>query len=270
MNQATPSITNRMEELFLSILRIVVLFVLAASILAAACFAIAGMAELSAKSKEFKYQSFDHSQWVIDLQESLRDPSPAQTDTPTKSAAPAASPLEDEIAKQTTVLVDFYKKYDFDVNPSWLNEQVKPRLRKQALSFSTFYGEGDAALLQYASGQTQLLKMVLLSGELDPLLDKKFKSQGDLDGDEKYQPLHEFVNKVLAVYPDFHEAQLTRKRAFESEQGAELGARRADALVKLYLAAGAFAAFLLISLFLLLVKIERNLRTSKGESIGQH
>jgi len=40
-------------------------------------------------------------------------------------------------------------------------------------------------------------------------------------------------------------------------------------MIKLYVAAGVFVAFLFISLILVLVKIERNLRTTKLEAVTQ-
>lgn len=273
MNEPKQSVTNRLEELFLSILRNVILFVLAGSILAAVFFAVAGVSDLGAKPKEYKYEKFDSKQLVIDLKESLQTPQAAAPeaapDTAKKSVPQASSPLEESISKQTGLLVEFYKKYDFIVNPSWLNEQVKPRLRKQARDFSMVYGEGDSALLEYSNGQTQVLEAVLLSPELNQLLDKKFKAQGDLGPDEKYQVVHEFVNKVLAFYPDFHSAQINQKQEFDSEQQAEVGLRNAGAMMKLYVAGGVFAAFLLISFILVLVKIERNLRAVKLEPVAQ-
>lgn len=273
MSQTKQSVTNRMEELFLSILRNVILFVLAGSILAAVFFAVAGVADLGAKPKEYKYEKFDSKQLVIDLKASLQTPAEpkpeAQPEVEKKSPPQAASPLEDAINKQTGVLVEFYKKYDFTVNPSWLDEDVKPSLRKQARNFSVVYGAGESALVEYSNGQTQVLEAVLLSPELNQLLGKKFKSQDDMEGDEKYQVIHEFVNKVLAFYPDFHEAQINQKQEFESEQRAEVALRNAGAMTKLYIAGGIFVAFLFVSFILVLVKIERNLRTTKLAPVAQ-
>ena len=59
------------------------------------------------------------------------------------------------------------------------------------------------------------------------------------------------------------------KKEFDSEQGAEALGRNAGAMIKLYVAAGVFVAFLFISLILVLVKIERNLRTTKLEVLTQ-
>jgi hypothetical protein len=273
MSEQQSSITNKLEELFLSILRNVILFVLAGSVLASVFLAISGVSDLGAKPKDYKYEKFDSKQLMIDLKESLQIQSEAKPEAkpdPAKKPSPQASnPFEDELTKQANFVVEFYKKYEFGVNASWLNEQFKPRLRKQARNFSMVYGEGDAALLEYAKGQTQVIELVLMNPELNQLLDKKFKSQGEVDGDEKYPMIHEFANKVLGFYPDFHETQINQKKAFETEQSIEVGMRNSGAMMKLYIAGGVFIAFLFISLILVLVKIERNLRTTKIEVLPE-
>lgn len=266
MSDQKLPLTNRLEDLFLSILRNVILIVLAISIISSIGLLISGISDSSAKPKEYKYEKFDTKQLVNDLKESLQDqtaPKPEAKSEPAKKQTPQANPFEDEINKQANFLVQFYKKYDFWVNPSGINEQVKPILRKQARSFSIVYGEGEPALIEYAKGQTQVLELVLLSPDLNQLLDKKFKAQVDVDNETRYQIIHEFNIKVLDFYPDFHENQINKKRKFEAEQEAEAALRNAGALFKLYVAGGLFVAFLLISLILVLVKIERNLRSVK-------
>ena len=198
MNESKQSLTTKMEELFLSILRNVILFVLAGSILAAIFFAISGISDLGAKPKEYQYEKFDSKKLVNDLKESLQaqpEAKPEAKPEATKKQSPqVGNPFEDEIAKQANFVVEFYKKYDFGVNPAWLNEQFKPRLRKQARNYSVVYGDGDPALLEYAKGQTQVFELVLLNPELNQLLDKKFKAQENVGGDERYQVIHDFAN----------------------------------------------------------------------------
>jgi len=71
---------------------------------------------------------------------------------------------------------------------------------------------------------------------------------------------------VISAYPEFHENQINRSIEFVQEQNAEALLKKAGAAMKLYIAAGLFAAFLLISLILVLVKIERNLRLVRIDS----
>ena len=268
MSEHKQTLTNRLEDLFLSILRNVILIVLAISIVASVGLFISGVMDSGAKPQEYKYEKFDSKQLVNDLKESLQDPSAApkpeaKTESPKKQGPQTNSPFEDEITKQANFVVQFYKKYDFNVNPAWLNEQFKPRLRKQASAYSVIYGGGDAGLLEYAKGQTQVYELVLLNPELNQLLAKKFNSQGDIDNDSKYQVIHDFESKVVDFYPEFHQDQLNQKQEFESDQQSQAAIRQAGALMKIYVAGGVFVAFLMISLILVLVKIERNLRTVK-------
>lgn len=269
MSEPKQSVTNKLEDLFLGILRNVILIVLAISILAALFFAISGASDLGAKPKDYKFEKFDAKELTKELKESLQEQPAAKPESkpePVKPNNPSNSSFEEEINKQANLVVQFYKKYEFGVNPNWINDQFKNRLRRQAKSLSTPYGEGESAILEYAKGQTQFFELVLMNAELNQLLDKKFKSQGETFGDERYQVIHDFANKVLNFYPEFHENQIKQQREFQQEQNVEVAMRNAGAMMKLYVAGGIFAAFLLISLILVLVKIERNLRIVKLEN----
>ena len=272
MTEQHQTLTNKMEDLFLAILRGVILFVLAGSILAAAYFAISGVADLGAKPKDYKYEKFDSKQLVNDLKESLQTQSEQKPDTksePAKKPEPQGNNLlEDEVSKQVNFIVQFYKKYDLTLNAQWLNDQLKMRLRRQARVLSIVYGSGDSAILEYAKGQTQVFELVLLNPELNQLLDKKLKSQVDMDAEEKFKMVSEFETKVTSFYPEFHQGQIDQKKEFESDQRSDVALRNAGALMKLYIAGGVFAVFLFISLILVLVKIERNLRTTKFEVLS--
>jgi len=266
MTEHKQTLTNRLEDLFLTILRNVILIVLAVSIIASIGLLISGISDSGAKPEEYKYEKFDSKLLINDLKESLSDQNvkPEEKKEPTKKTSPQAnSQLDDEITKQINFIVQFYKKYDFQLNVAFLNEQLKPNLRKQAKSYGFIYGEGDAAILEYAKGQTKVIELVLLDAELNKLLNKKFKAQVDLDEDQKYQVIHNYFSKIIDFYPEFHQNQINNKKAFDAEQNAESILRKQGAALKLYVAGGLFAAFLLISLILVLVKIERNLRLVK-------
>jgi hypothetical protein len=78
------------------------------------------------------------------------------------------------------------------------------------------------------------------------------------------EKLNGFFEKVTEVFPEAHKAELERQAEFEAEQQAATALKRAGSMMKLYTAGGMFAAFLLISLILVLVKIERNLRPTES------
>ena len=85
MTDKNQTITNKMEDFFLSILRGVILFVLAGSILAAIYFAISGATDLGAKPKDYTYEKFDSKQLSNDLKDKL---SPKAAPAPNTPPAP--------------------------------------------------------------------------------------------------------------------------------------------------------------------------------------
>jgi hypothetical protein len=175
MTDKNQTITNKMEDLFLSILRGVILFVLAGSILAAIYFAISGATDLGAKPKDYKYEKFDSKQLSNDLKDKL-NPKPAPApNTPAAPAGPAVkSPVDDEITKILNLTVKFYKTYNWEFNQEFLN-QFPGRLKNESKKLSAIYGEGETAQLEYLKNKTQLFESVLLNIELNQLIDRNFK-----------------------------------------------------------------------------------------------
>ena len=271
MTDKNQTITNKMEDLFLSILRSVILFVLAVSILAAIYFAISGATDLGAKPKDYIYEKFDSKQLSNDLNESLKDQPEKKPDTKPetekKSEPQANNPIEEEITKSANLVVKFFTAYNFNINETWINQQFKPGLRKESSNLSIIYGTGDNARLDYLKGQTQVFELVLLNPELNQLLDKKFKAQVDVEEKDKFNVVIEIFEETKGFYPDFHQNQIDKKKEFDADQNEEVAMRIAGSMFKLYVAGGLFAAFLLLSLILVLVKIERNLRSTKIEEI---
>jgi hypothetical protein len=262
MTDQNQSITNKMEDLFLSILRGVILVVLAGSVIAAIYFAIAGVSDLGAKPKDYKYEKFDSKQLVNDLKDSLNPkPAPANNSPAAAPAPPAVkNPINDEITKIVNLTIKYFKAYNLEFNQGYL-DRLPSRFDKESKKLSAVYGDGDNAQLEYLKGKTQLFETVLLNAELNQLLDKNFKAEPDQDDRNKL--INDFYVKVSDFYSDFHKEQIDKKDEFEASQNAEVAMRNAGSMIKLYTAGGLFAAFLLISLILVLVKIERNLRTTK-------
>jgi hypothetical protein len=104
-------------------------------------------------------------------------------------------------------------------------------------------------VLNYAKGQTEFFKSIFNDKKIIDF----FK---DLSGTE----FDENLNLILDSYPDHFRNNLKEMEKFESDQNAKMMSKKAGSLLQLYIAGGLFATFLLISLILVLVKIERNLR----------
>ena len=267
MTDKNQTITNKMEDLVLSILRGVILFVLAGSILAAIYFAISGATDLGAKPKEYTYEKFDSKQLSNDLKEKLSPKAAPAPNTPAAPAAPAVkSPVDDEITKILNLTIKFYKTYNWEFNQEFL-QKFPGRLKNESKELSSVYGEGETAQLEYLKNKTQLFEFVLLNVELNQLIDRNVKLESDLDLKDKI--VNDFYGFINDSYIEFHTIQIDNERKFDIEQKAEVTMRNAGSMFKLYIAGGLFAAFLLLSLILVLVKIERNLRTTKiDEMVG--
>jgi hypothetical protein len=265
MTDKNQTITNKMEDLFLSILRGVILFVLAGSILAAIYFAISGATDLGAKPKDYKYEKFDSKQLSNDLKDKLSPKAAPAPNTPAAPAAPAVkSPVDDEITKILNLTIKFFKAYNWEFNQEFLN-QFPGRLKNESKELSSVYGEGETAQLEYLKNKTQLFESVLLNVELNQLIDRNFKLEENPELKDKI--ISDFYDFINDYYIEFHTTQIDNKKKFDIEQSAEVAARNAGSMLKLYIAGGLFAAFLLLSLILVLVKIERNLRSTKIEDI---
>ena len=265
MTDKNQTITNKMEDLFLSILRGVILFVLAGSILAAIYFAISGVTDLGAKPKDYTYEKFDSKQLSNDLKDKLSPKAAPAPNTPPAPAAPAVkSPVDDEITKILNLTIKFFKAYNLEFNEQYL-KQFPGRLKNESKELSAVYGEGETAQLEYVKNKAQLFESVLLNVELNQLLDKNFKLESDEELKNKIiNDFHGFINDS---YIEFHATQIDKKKEFNADQKAEVAMRNAGSMFKLSVAGGLFAAFLLLSLILVLVKIERNLRSTKIEEI---
>ncbi len=75
------------------------------------------------------------------------------------------------------------------------------------------------------------------------------------------------INKALNIFTQkFHEQIEKGKEEFAAKQ-AEYIAQKADGMQSLYVAAGAFAAFLMIVFLSIIIRIERNLRHLENKSI---
>ena len=261
MNNERLSFTNRLEELFLSILRNVILLILALSVIASIGLLISGVSDTSANAEKYKYEKFDSKQLVNDLKESLKDEAksaPEKKKSSDKKQSPTPpDKLKIEIEKQVNLSKDFFKPKGYEGNPNyWTN--LYNYFEENAKKYGTVYKEGEEGIMEYANGQTQVLQLVLQDKDLNSLFSKKFSAF--VEQEEKDEFINEYFARIRDAYPKFHENQIKQSVEFEQEQNAEALLKKAGAAMKLYIAAGLFAAFLLVSLILVLVKIERNLR----------
>lgn len=261
MNTSKKTISTKLEDFFLLFLRYTILFVLAISILLSCYFAVTGVLDLQAKPKSYSFQKFDSKDFIKELE---IKPNNSENGTEVNNESndivkplnKVNQSLKDEIAKQTKLVVEFYDKYGTKINQAFFTDY----LLKQTNRLSIVYGNDDAGKLDYAKGQTEFFKDAFLNSEINKLVAEDIKLNGAIDPSTDKPRVNQIGEKILDFYPNFHENQLYEQKKFDEEQTTDAATSRAGAMFKLYVAGGAFGVFLLISLILILVKIERNLR----------
>lgn len=251
MGDSGTGFGGKLENAFLAILRVVILVVLAVSLIGAIGVAIYGVRDLGASEESYKPEKPDAKALMQELRKSLED-SPASA-----PAAPAASKpgggkaegkaLDEELNKQLKAVSNFLAQFQRNLNNP---EAFKANLRRKANTLATD-PEDEGSVLAYAKGQTEFFTLAFTDKDIIALLQKK-EDGGDTFG--------KFFSTAVDLYPAFFENQREQRKQFERREEMRVASAKAGAMMKLYAAGGLFGAFLLISLILVLVKIERNLR----------
>ncbi len=250
MSEVKQGVAAKLENVFLDILRFVILLVLAVSLVAAAVLGIYGVRDLGASEGTYQPEKVDNKALIQELKKSLES-NPAAT--PSEPAQKKPNPgktenkaLEEELNKQLKTVSEFLGQFEKNLtNP----DGFKGGLRKKAMGLA-LDPSSEASVMEYAKGQTEFFLLAFA----DPAVVDVLKKKGD---DEA---LTQYFGAAIDLYPNFFEKQQNQRKEFEAQEEARVMAAKAGAMMKIYIAGGLFATFLLISLLLVLVKIERNLR----------
>lgn len=250
MSEAQVGLGNKLENAFLAILRVVILVVLALSLVAAVALGVWAVKDMGASPTPYKSEAVDNKALIQELKKSLESAPAASQPAPQKPNAPKGGKaenkaLEEELGKQLKVVSDFLSKFEKNLNNP---DGFKADLRKKANTLA-LEPQSEASVLAYAKGQTDLFSLALADPEIIAILKKK---DDDAFGN--------YFSAAVDIYPDFFERQAESRKEFEAEESARVLGAKAGAMMKLSIAGGMFGTFLLISLILVLVKIERNLR----------
>lgn len=250
MSDVQQGLAAKLENAFLNILRVVILIVLAVSLVAAAVLGIYGVKDLGASEQAYQVEKVDNKALLQELKKSLES-SPAVSQpapTPQKSSPAKADnkALDEELNKQLKSITDFLGQFDKHLTSP---DAFKASLRKKATTLA-LEPASEASVLEYAKGQTEFFVLAFTDQGIVDTLKKKAEDDG----------LTNYFTTAVDLYPDFFEKQRARRKEFEEQEQIRVLGAKAGAMMKIYVAAGLFGAFLLISLLLVLVKMERNLR----------
>lgn len=252
MTEQKVGFGTKLEEAFLGLLRVVILLVLTVSLIASCYFVFSGFSDMKAEPQEYKAEQFNGDNFIKEIKDQFEEKKQGTSEQPPAKSKKADQKvnkaLEDELDKQIAIISDFLKRSDNSLNDP---RGFKSTLRNDAVSLAS--KKTDEGAVAYAVAQTAFFELVFKNPEILTLEEKYRNSQtGDF--------LNTFFPAAVSYYPNFLREQVKKKRDFDNEQQAEVAAAKQGAMLKLYMAAGFFAAFLLISLILVLVKIERDLR----------
>jgi hypothetical protein len=245
-SESQPNLSSKLENTFLGVLRIVILIVLSISIIGSLVFGIMGFSNLNATPAKYEYKDPNIKEMVSELNKSLEDkPSQSEPKASQENNKPKKNEkLDLELDKQVKQITEFLGRYNLVPNA----EGIRSFLKRNAENLA-FDPKNESSVVKYAEGQTAFFDKVFTNKDILTFFDKLDPSNFN----RAYTP-------ILDIYPDYFKEQRSEKKSFESEQNAEVMGQKAGAALYLYIAAGMFLAFLLISFILVLVKIERNLR----------
>lgn len=241
------TLSIKLENTFLNILRVVILIVLTVSLVGSVIYAYIGFSNVNATPQKYRYKDPNIKEMARELKKSLQEKSVATAAPTPKTKEPEIriDKLGKEIEKQYEIVANFLKRYERSlIDP----EAWKSAARERATDLS-FKPDNESSVLRYAKRQTELLEELFSDKDILAIVDK--------NTDDVLSP---FFEASLQVYPEHFIEQMKNSTDFELDQESVVLTKQAGAEVSLYVAGGMFASFLLISLILVLVKIERNLR----------
>jgi hypothetical protein len=241
------TLSARLENSFLGILRVVILVVLTISLIASLIFGYLGLSNLTASPDEYEYKDPKISDMVDEIKKTLEV---KPTESPTEQPKPEEEKkkdqkLDQEIEKQVKLISEFLQRYNRNLTN---RDAFRDGLKENAMTLA-FDPEDESSVMDYAEGQTEIFEKVLTDKKILEIVDKR-----------QQEILIPFFRVVTETYPNYFRKERQKKAKFDQEQEMKALGERAGAAMNLYIAAAMFGTFLLISLILVLVKIERNLR----------
>ncbi len=250
MSEQKQGVAGKLENVFLEILRFVILAVLAVSLIGAIVMAFNGSKDLGATESTYQPEKIDNKALIEELKKLLEDKPDIGQEAPAKKESKANvtanNPLDQELDKQVKAINAFLGNFDKSLtNPERFKDGLRQKANKLAWEPSS-----EASVMEYAKGQTEIFQLAFADQSMVETLQRR--------GDDAL--LNKFFSLGMDIYPQFFESQHAKRKEFEAQELIRVAQVQASAMNKIYIAGGMFGAFLLISLLLVLVKIERNLR----------
>jgi hypothetical protein len=254
------TLATRIDEFYLGLLRVFILLVLALTLVGAGVAGYQGLMSLSD----------DVHPYAQPAQESPAERFVAQIKRGDAAGTGKASNVMGSGGEQKAV--------DFK------SDAFETQLMRQFVAVNDFFGPGAKTTpnpVAFKDRQrAQVEELVTAGVVMDPLayarkqadfLERVLKDKATLEvirqkTEQSPAYAEEFLNKVLEYYPNLVRDERAAKLSFERSERERVADVRSNSIRQLMAAAGLFVAFLVVCLIVVLIKIERNLRT-RGDVI---
>lgn len=274
------SVLKRVEELYLEVLRFII--IASASVLLVVAVVLASIAA----------SNFGHPTDKDAQQTSVVNPAEVTNGvlTAKANAKPSKAPAQKEVGEETNsadpnqatyeriakTIVNFVKKYGQNIESVSNEDVIKVTRSKTAMyhdaATAKEFANGLAASMEKTLSDQKILKLFEASASTVAPAPTPTPVVQTTESENVEQPapvapapaLLEsplgIVNETLSTYIRMFNETLQAHEQAKAQALAEEVERKANAMTQLYIAGGAFGAFLMLVFISIVVKIERNLR----------
>lgn len=238
------------EELFLSILRVTILAILALALIISVIFALNGASNYFASPSKYSIEESNKSDFKDSLKNFL-EPKENNNNQETKESnkqsnltksKDIATEYEKEFNNQIQTANLFMSKFNLGpaLNQDYINNEVS-----FALKLSKFMDDEDM-IEEYIETQSNFLKVAFE--------DEDFLEKINIDNAANY------FNFVMAYQRNHYADESEKANEFNETEIKEATASNLQSIPQFISALTSFGIFLIITLILILIKIERNIR----------
>ena len=258
-SDAPKTLSVRIEEFYLGLLRLFILAALAICLVGAGTLGYQAFVAANEAAQPYSrpVQLSPAERFLAFVKREAADHAKLTSSTGAgvdpKAGEVKVDALEVQLNRQLVIVNDFLAQMSKGITSP---AAFKDRQRTLAEELAALGAAASPSA--YARSQADFLDRVLR--------DKSLAEQVRLRVEQSPAYLDEFMNKMLDYYPNGVRDERQARAAFEREEAERVAAVRANSMLQIYAAVGLFVGFLVISLILVLIKIERNLRT-RGDII---
>jgi hypothetical protein len=253
------TLATRIDEFYLGLLRVFILGVLAVTLVGACVVGYRGFMALGEELHPYTQasQPSPGDRFLAQIKREAsgggRSTSPSGSGPEAKFADLKSDAFDGQLMRQFVFINELYSPGSKTApNPVAFKERQRAQVEELVMAGVV------TDPLAYARKQADFLERVVKDkAAMDVVRQRMEQSPAYAE---------EFLNKVLDYYPSLVRDERAAKLNFERSERERVADVRSGSIQQLVVAAGLFVAFLVVCLIVVLIKIERNLRT-RGDVI---